>query len=123
MSGEVRHLRLVTLVHSREVDLTLANLEQVLAALHESVDLCEDARLVENPRFVRHLVVEFLCLVVRFLPRLAACNALVQSRHARADVTVENAIQVDLVATTSNNLVAQLHPKYSTCIVYLSTRY
>ena len=48
-------------------------------------------------------------LSVDVFPLFTAANAFMQRLHTRLDVTGEDAIQVDLFATSTNYLITQLH--------------
>ena len=58
LPGEVWHFRLVSVLHTRKMDLALAHLQKILAALYEGVHLSENATLVQNPAHVRILVMQ-----------------------------------------------------------------
>ena len=102
-------LRLLRL--ARELDLALAHLEQVAAALHERVDLRKDRRVVEVPvllRVGRRLLDRVARALVHPLPLHAARDALLEAAHRALDVAVEDLLELDLGAAAVDDLVRDL---------------
>mmetsp|Transcript_145723 Transcript_145723/g.254349 ORF Transcript_145723/g.254349 Transcript_145723/m.254349 type:complete len:689 (+) Transcript_145723:4299-6365(+) len=101
-----------------ELDLPLADLQKVLAALlDEGVDLRKNAGLVNLPRLaIVGLAVALgggrQHLLAHLLPLLTRRHTVLQGHHAGLHVAVEDCLQADLPAAAHNDLVGDLaqHP-------------
>mmetsp|Transcript_21536 Transcript_21536/g.50674 ORF Transcript_21536/g.50674 Transcript_21536/m.50674 type:complete len:399 (+) Transcript_21536:11414-12610(+) len=92
----------------RELNLALAHLQQVSAALHKRIDLREDARLVKVPRVGRVLLNKAGSFAVDCLPLVAGFDRLLQHCDAALHVAVEDFLETDPRTATVNDFVRNL---------------
>ena len=96
-----------------KLELSFADLLQLLAALDESLILSKDGTHVFHvPRLlVRVLLDPSLSLGADLSPLLAAVNTLIQVPHALLNIVTKHVFLVDLGAAPLNDLVADLGQK------------
>ncbi len=94
--------------YNQDAHLTLHDLQQILAALYEGVNMCEYARLIQYPLLRTVLVVDPTQMAVRVLPRLAATDALFQCLAAALHETIKDVVQGELSHATLDDVTTDL---------------